>query len=155
MASGRGSSKDPPLTECERWRNENIAEIQEKLKSFNIPTLSNPKPPAKKRAKVIFLEIVLLQCLYLFNENYLHKPCFFLQRTHKTNDGETHDHNLRPRPQTNPTVNVNEQIEEDLDCEQIDEDWECEAIGDFLGDNEGIVAYSSPFLLLHQLSACA
>jgi len=46
-------------------------------------------------------------------------------------------------------VNVNEQIEEDLDCEQIDEDWECEAIGDFLGDNEGIVAYSSPFLLLH------
>jgi hypothetical protein len=45
-------------------------------------------------------------------------------------------------------VNVNEQIEEeDWDCEQIDEDWECEPIGDFLGDNEGIVASSPPLLL--------
>ena len=50
-------------------------------------------------------------------------------------------------------MNVNEQIEEgDLDCEQIDEeqideDWECEPIGGFLGDDQGIVAYSSPLLL--------
>jgi hypothetical protein len=44
-------------------------------------------------------------------------------------------------------VNVNEQIEEgDFDCEQIDEDWECEPIGGFLGDNQGIVAYSSLLL---------
>ena len=45
-------------------------------------------------------------------------------------------------------MNVNEQIEEeDLDCEQIEEELECEPIGDFLCDNESLVAYPSPFLL--------
>ena len=55
---------------------------------------------------------------------------------------------MRPRPQTNHAMNVNEQIEEeDLDCEQIEEDLEYEPIGDFLCDNESLVAYPSPFLL--------
>ena len=46
---------------------------------------------------------------------------------------------------------MNEQIEEeDLDCEQIEEELECEPIGDFLCDNEGLVAYPSPFLLKHK-----
>ena len=38
-------------------------------------------------------------------------------------------------------MNVNEQIEEDL---------EYEPIGGFLCDNEGLVAYPSPFLLKHK-----
>ena len=46
-------------------------------------------------------------------------------------------------------MNVNEQIEEeDLDCEQIEEELECEPIGDFLCDNEGLVAYPSPFFIV-------
>ena len=53
MASGRGNSKDAPLTKCELLRLQNTVEIQEKLISLNIPTLPNPKPQAKKRTKVI------------------------------------------------------------------------------------------------------
>jgi len=58
MANGKGSSQNAPLTEIERERNETIAANQAKLKSL-LPNLSNPKPPAKKRAKVIFLEIIV------------------------------------------------------------------------------------------------
>jgi len=53
MASGRGNSKDAPLTKCELLRLQNTVEIQEKLISLNIPTLPNPQPQAKKRTKVI------------------------------------------------------------------------------------------------------
>jgi hypothetical protein len=43
---------------------------------------------------------------------------------------------------------VNEEIEEeDLDCEQNEEDLEYEPDGVFLCNNEGLVAYPSPFSL--------
>ncbi|XP_021318236.1 uncharacterized protein LOC110436181 isoform X3 [Sorghum bicolor] len=89
MESARRNNTCDPLNVYEQQRNANIAIVDAKLKSLNIPRLTKElKDQPKKRKK----------------------------RTH-TVVTETEAHNLRPRPPRNLVENATEEIDEDLDCE--------------------------------------